>query len=215
MPTTETQSGVIVDPSVLFTEEALEWLHDPEVAPWLVVSASLYGLIRDGELGPVFEAYDVRPDPDLIGQIYQALEPVRKFSYQEPRELPGETGSVLDTILSSDDPLRELTADEWVFLTTQSFAVLAKTRATLGKLIAAGAHVYEATTAEAQRCLKAVRDKLPAPVLNAMKAVGRNKPIKWLVYGGNVLGLVLPHVALPAKVAGHVVAGVVLVAGDP
>jgi hypothetical protein len=214
--TTEQPTGVIIDPSVLFTEEALGWLRDPELSPWLVVSESLYRLVQAEDLEPVFDAYDVQASPELIGQIYEALEPIRRFSYEEPPVLPGDTGEVLDRIISSDDPLAGVIADEWVFLTTQSFGViLEKARTTLRRFVKAGAHVYEATAEEMEKCLDVVRDKLPPPVLNAMKTIGRSKAVKWVLIGGNVVGMVLHVVALPARIAGAVRQGIVIVAGDP
>ena len=55
MAEAEAPSRIILDPSFLFTNEAIPWLDDPVARPSLVVSATLSEALDRSELEPFIE----------------------------------------------------------------------------------------------------------------------------------------------------------------
>jgi hypothetical protein len=215
----EAQAVVILDPSVLFTDEALGWLEDPELAPFLAVSRALWEQLEDPEIGWQFAPWGTRPDPDRVSRVRQALEPITKFSHTDVDELPGDADSVRNRLLDSDDPFRHVLADEWAFLASHSLAVLARNATrTLRRFARAGAHVYAATREEMERGLEAIRDMLPPRVLEVMKYVGKGPSGfggKLIVAGGGYALAMIPHVGGALQIASYVQQGIGAIAGDP
>lgn len=215
----QTPTRVIIDPSALFEPETLEWLADEELRPWLAVSASLYELLGD-EGGERFLPYGVDPDPEQTRRVRDALEPILKFSHLDAEEELGEEGrAVRDRLLSSDEPLPEVLADEWVFVTNQSIAVLLdRAKTTLDAFRRAGAEVYEVTRDQMESGLEAIRDRIPPRMLTVMKAIPkwpRSQRVKFLVFGAGIAGLLISPLGLPLNVAQAVQQGIGLIAGDP
>jgi hypothetical protein len=114
---------IILDPSVLFTEEALTWLETPALRPFLVVSQALWERLEDPEVGAQFERFGVSPSPEDVDRVRRALAEIEKFSGDRP-DLPAGTRVIRDRLLQSDEPLADVLADEWVFVTSQSIGVI-------------------------------------------------------------------------------------------
>jgi hypothetical protein len=213
----EPVSRVILDPSVLFTEEALSWLDDPELRPSLVVSQALWDRLQLPEAGDQFEPYGDRPSPDEVIRLRGLVAEIERFS-GDVVGLPQEIRAIRDTLLFGDEPLADVLADEWVFLTSQSMAVIrGDAQRTLDAFRRAGAQVYTVSNELMERGLRAIRRRLPPPLLRVMKWVGRfpKRIPKVLVFGGDIALLLLPSVGLPAGIAVAVQAGIALIAGDP
>jgi hypothetical protein len=211
-------TGVILDPSVALTQDALAWLEDPELRPSLVISAALWERMLDPEADDEFRAFDVIRDPDLIRRLRAALESVPRFSYRDVPELPDEARAVRDALLSSDEPLNEVLADEWVFLQTQSLAALRDgVRRTMEAFVRAGARIYEATNAAMTRALGELQDRLPPGLVRVMKgAAGPKDPIpKALLAGGEIALGFVPFLGVPVAIIGAIQVGSGLIAGDP
>ena len=110
-----------------------------------------------------------------------------RFSYREVEQLPQGARGIRDALLSSNEPLADVLADEWVFLTSQSLAVIAeKTQASLDAFRRAGGQVHVVSRAQMQRGLRAVRRRIPSPLLKVMKRVGktmyRNRLMLYLIW---------------------------------
>lgn len=217
----EEQTSAILDPSFLFTDEAQEWIGDPELRPFLVVSDALYQLLEDPEAAePLLRPFGA--DSGRIQQVRATLAQleVRRFSYRDIEDLPDGTRAVLDRLLSSDDPLSEAMADEWVFVTTRSLAILLdRMKQSFDQFVRAGAERYELTVADIERGLEAARDRIPPPLLNVMKRVTnfpRRRFPKFVVAGGSVaLAILAPIAGVPLAIEEAVRAGACVVVGDP
>jgi len=215
---TETPTRVIIDPSVLFTDETLIWLSDARLRPSLFVSEALWQRLENPEGGEQFLPYGARPNPDQIRRIRQAFAENR-FSYRDAAELPEGARDICEKLLSSDEPLADVLADEWAFLTSQSVAILAeRTQASLDAFRRAGGHVYTVSDREMKRGLLAIRRRLPPRFLRVMKRIvnfPKRKLPKLLVAGGEFALALLPHVAVPLGAAELIRQGLAVVAGDP
>ena len=217
----EGQTRAILDPSFLFTDEARDWIGDPVLRPFLVVSEALYQLLEDpNRAGQLLLPYGVVPGqiPQVRGALVQ-LE-VGRFSFRDVEALPEGAQAVRDRLLSSGDPLSEMLADEWVFVTTQSFAILLdRTKRSFEAFRRAGAQTYELTRDQMTQGIQAARDMIPAPLLKVMKPVvnfPRRAPARFVVAGGNVaLAILVPVVGVPVAIEEGVRAGLAVVAGDP
>lgn len=218
----ELESRVILDPSVLLTEEAFTWLADVEMRPSLVISQALVDVLvtpgRWAELVP----YGADLGSDMLPRLRNAIGPITRFSYREVEDLPDEARHIRDALLSSDGPLHELLADEWVFITSQSIGVLHNDRQrTLDAFRRAGVQVNTVANDVLARGLGAIRQRLPRWLARVMKGIGRLRPHprgdfgKLLVIAGNVGVALVPYVGLPVAVAGAIAGGFAVIAGDP
>jgi hypothetical protein len=216
---TETQdpARVILDPSFLFTEEALDWLGDPEIRASLVISNSLMDLLSDPGHANLWIEFESYPAAEGLPQLIEALGPVARFSFRDT-ELPNEALAIRDRLLN-EGPLGEVFADEWVFLTTQSIGVVAATSArTLGAFARAGGQIFELTEDAVNVALSAVRRRLPSWLRTGMKRIGRfpHRVVpKILIFGGSIAAVIVPAVGLPLNVVGLVQQGAAIIAGDP
>jgi hypothetical protein len=217
---TEAPTRVILDPSILFTEEALAWILDRDLAPWLVISEALWRRLEDPEAGGQFLPW-AHPNSEDIARTREALasREIARFSYQDAPGVPDGARGICEALLQGDGPLGDVLADEWAFLTSQSLAVIAEqTRESLDAFRRAGGHVFEVSSTRMKLGLWALRRKLPPGLLKVMKTIGgfpRGRLPKWVVAGGEfALGL-LPHVAVPLGAAELIRQGIGVIAGDP
>jgi hypothetical protein len=209
---------VIIDPSVLFTEEIVEWLSNARLRRSLFVSEALWQRLENPDGGEQFIPYGANPGPNEIRRIRAAFAENR-FSYHDAVDLPEGARGVCEELLAGEAPLGDVLADEWAFVTSQSLAVLAEgTQATLDAFRKSGGQVFTVGEREMERGLNAIRRKLPPRLLKIMKVAGRfprRRLPKLLVVGGSfALGL-LPHVGLSVGVASLIQEGVAVIAGDP
>jgi hypothetical protein len=145
------------------------------------------------------------------------LNSIRTFSFEEAVDLPDGTKAVQDALLQSG-PLGEIYADEWVFLFTHSsLAIRERARQTLDAFTKGGARVFTATGDNLEGFLARARQKIPAPVLDRMKAAGRleRRLTPLFIFGGVGANAFIPIFGQPLAVAEAVACGVGLIAGDP
>jgi hypothetical protein len=213
---------VILDPSILFIDEALTWLADPEIRPSLVVSFALWERLDDPAIGEVLAPFGVSPDPDRVGRLRDALYEIERFSYRDVEMRSEEARAVRDVLLASDEPLPEVLADEWVFLGSQSIAIVREdARTTLDAFARAGGQVFNVSNRRMRRGLQRIRQSLPPWLLRATKFFGRfrlrprSEVGKLLVVGGQIALILLPHVGLPVTIGQAIQAGVAFIVGDP
>jgi hypothetical protein len=213
---------VLLDPSILFTDEALTWIADPEIRPSLVVSSALWERLTDPAIGELLAPFRVSPDPDRVGRLRDALAEIDKFSYQDVEMPSEEARAVRDALLAGDEPLPEVLADEWVFLASQSIAIVSvDARTTLDAFRRAGGQVFDVSNRVMRRGLRRIRKSLPPWLLKSTKAFGRfrlrprSDVGKLLVFGGQVALILLPHVGLALTIGQTIQTGTALIVGDP
>jgi hypothetical protein len=213
---------VILDPSVLFTDEALEWLRNPELQPFLAVSYSLLQRLDAGEFGDAFAPY-AEPSEELAGAVRGAIAENSIATYSYERALndpawPDEARGIVGRLLEENPRFGDVLADEWAFVSSQSIAVIwGKIRDTLEAFAKAGAEVYEQTREEMGQVLDAVRDHIPEPVLNGLKTTSRyaKKVPNWLLLGGAIAGAAVAVLAWPMVAVEASRVGIIVIAGDP
>lgn len=160
----------------------------------------------------------VRPSPDEILRVRDALYEIDKFSYHDV-PLPDGALLIRDALLESTEPLADVLADEWAFLTSQSVAVIrADAEATLEAFERAGVRVYRVSNEMMERGLQAIRRRLPPRLLRVMKRFGWSPSgslAKTVVLAGEIGALFVPVVGLPLAIVGAVREGTAIIAGDP
>jgi hypothetical protein len=218
----ESPSRVLLDPSVLLTDEALGWMETPELGEYLVVSEALVRRLEEPAAFVEELSSQGFPTPDLalVETIRAAIKErgIDTFSYEQAREqgeLPAGTDEVCQALLESDEFLADVLADEWAFVTSQSLAIIAeKFRHSLDAFRRVGATLVEVGREEMETALEKVREQIPPGLLKVMKHA--NDPaVKLVVLGGRIAAIAVPALHLPAQVAGAVRAGTAVIAGDP
>jgi len=210
---------VILDPSVLFTDEAMGWLDDPDLRPHLAVSRTLWEHLGDPDIGELLMFWGVERSRSQIGRVRDALELIERFS-SEDEPLDEGPRAIREAILSIDGPavVMEVIADEWTFLVSRSLAVLGqRARATLHAMVRAGAQVYEVARETMESVLDAVQDHLPPGMRNLIKGIGtfpHNRLAKLVVFGGEFAAVAITGVGFPFVITGFH-QGIAVLAGDP
>ncbi|HWX98169.1 MAG TPA: hypothetical protein VNZ01_15105 [Solirubrobacteraceae bacterium] len=208
---------------MIFTDEGLEWLSSGELRPFLAVSQALYARLEEPENTEQFRPY-AEPTPERIVEVREAIRSneLRLYSSEEAQgrnDISPEDRKVGDALLYGVEPLGDVLADEWYFVTTESLAVLKqKARATIEAFKRAGAKVYEISDRTMGRALEKVQDAIPGPVLAKLKGVARvvdRRPSKVLLLGGAIAALIVPHIGIPVAAAEIAAGATVLIAGDP
>ena len=225
----EPRSQIILDPSLFASDEILGWLEDPELKDYLVISESLQRRLEDpGALIEDLERFGVpQPDPGLLDAVREAISVngVEMFSFEQARErgeLPDGTEAICRNLLAVEEPLADVLADEWAFVTSQSLAALAQRAGhALGAFCRAGATVVGVATEKMVGALEQVQDRIPPGLLERMKqvdgAVGRG-PGFLLAGGSFAASVILPPlgaVGLAIGVVEVLMEGNGVLAGDP
>lgn len=219
-------SRVILDPSVLFEEDAFDWTATQGLGAYLVVSGALRARMEDpGNLAEELEAFGVSGvNPERIDAVRRALEEsdVATFSYEHAREEGGlgeGTIAVCQELLEIGGPLAEVLADEWAFVTSQSLAALAeRTGRALGAFAHAGATLIGVPRQQMVEALHSVRGRIPPGLLAAMKSVDDtwDRCPKLLLAGGELAAhFLVPPLGIAAGVAEVILMGNAVLAGDP
>jgi hypothetical protein len=215
----EAKSRVILDPSVLFLEETLGWLEDPEFRPFLVISEALWRRLEDPSSSPQLLEY-AEGDVERIVAAREALasNEIARFSLAVVSRSPEFTDgarAICGELLNSGEELADVLADEWAFLVSQSLAIVAeKMRHSLGAFRRAGATVIEIGREEMEATLEKVQNRLPPRLLTVMK-LADNGVVKLVVAGGGIAAFFVPPLHLPMGVANAARLGVAVIAGDP
>lgn len=180
----------MVDPSLLFAEEASDWLvRNPLDRSRIVVPATLVEWARTdlslGEFG-LIAPEDTESDPAVRELILDS----RAFSYREVEEdLPPVHNEVLFNLLRAGDVppfVGRLRADEWAFLQSHSI-LLSKLRNPLDTFRDAGSAIVEFGRNVGWKIVRKVipPDQIP-PVLSS-ELVAR-AAVKWIIVGGTAIG---------------------------
>jgi hypothetical protein len=214
----EAPSRVILDPSILFTEEALGWLENPQLSPFLVVSEALWRHLQGPESNELLQYANGDSERILAARQALASSKVSKFSFEDARrneEMPGGALEICEALLHEEGALADVFADEWAFLTSQSLAIVTeRLHHSLNAFRRAGAEVFEFSRERMEGTLDELREAIPPGLLEAMKhADGR--AVKLVVLGGRIAALLAGLSQVPAHIAEAVRAGVAVIAGDP
>ncbi len=215
---TEARSRVLLDPSVLFRDEALGWLENQEIRPYLAVSSSLVKHLSNPESLPRFARFGPIPTHGRAREVRERLDGIYAFSRDNAKGISPKGGAIRDSLLKTKEPMVDVLADEWVFLISESSGIWDTVGRVKGSFEKAGATVYEFTRAQLVGAQQAVRKALPRPVLDVLKVVAIPAlpgPNIVLVIGGGVAVALVPALAIPAIAVGVLIDGSALIAGDP
>lgn len=222
------RSHIILDPSFLFTEEALGWINDPELAQYLVVSEALWQRMEDPRaLAEELNRFGAPVDFDVIEMVREEVgaAAITRFSYERESaagKLQGGTEEVCRALLASEEPLADALADEWAFVTSRSLAVLVeRVGDALGAFVRAGATVVGVAKDQMKAALEATQEQIPPGLLKAMKRVDETweripKLPKFLLAGGSfAAGLAVPPLGIGMVATQLLIEGNGVLAGDP
>jgi len=218
MAEAEAPSRIILDPSFLFTDEAIPWLDDPVARPSLVVSATLSGALDRLELEPFIEPFGIDVETIDIQFLRSLVASIDTFGYSDA-DLPSDLAWNFLNGLSSDAPTMSLVADEFAFLASQSLGVFLDEHGfTLTRMEEIGITLHRVSRENMLEGLAKIRRRLPPRLLSVTKRISnfpRGLGTKFVVAGGAVgLALIAP-VGLPLAIAGAVKAGTAFIVGDP
>ncbi len=211
---------VMLDASFVFTDEALEWLRDTSLQPYLAVSRALVAAVdNDPDIIEHLRPWRVAPTAQRLAEFRNAVGNILIYDYREEQNSPPQARQFADRLMSVGEPLGEMLADEWIFLTSHSIAILAR-RA--GKTIAAfrraGIQVFLRARREVERGLDAIHDRIPEPVLNVMKTVGtwpRTRGAKIVLLGAELAAEFALGLGLAVTIVDAVRQGLGVIGGDP
>jgi hypothetical protein len=181
---------LMVDPSFLLAEDGLVWLEEEADGVQIVVPATIVAWLRgEFDLDPavVLASEDVDGFLDRRERALALVERVDAFGQrQSPPLSPPPLEEVRRTLLAGESSVRELRAEEWVFLQTNS-VIVSKLRHPVESFRDAGAVILEYGRKAGHRLLTQVipEDHLPAHVTGGLlaKAAG-----KWILVGGAQAG---------------------------
>jgi hypothetical protein len=181
---------LMVDPSLLLSQEGLAWLEGEESVHSGIVIPTVFGEWlreeRDLDIESLVSPEDIGAIWERRSMLVEILgEDFTTFSYRQS-DLPVETRTVLERLLESGDSLSELHADEWAFL--QSYSTLgSKLRHPVRAFRDAGAAVLEFGREVGLELLAEVipPEHIPAVLTGGVIAKG---VIKWIVVGGATIG---------------------------
>lgn len=209
---------LFVDPSFLFSADAIEWLEEDEGAVQGIVVSSVFHewLTREGPNADVavFVATD---DQDAFferrNRLTELLSDVAVFSHTDV-QLPDEAEEVKLALLEGDTVASHILADEWTYLVANSWAV-AKLRHALDAFRDAGAVVIEYGRRVGELLIEEVVPGADIPDVLTHKFLAR-VAAKWVVLGGaSVAGDVLVPLGPLSHLATHFAVSRILQAIDP
>jgi hypothetical protein len=180
---------LMVDPSLLLSEEGLAWLDKDESARRSIVIPAVFAEWLSGERELEIESLVAPEDLESVSErrarLNEILGEVAAFSHHEAT-LSRQAQAVLQSLLDSKDPIGELRADEWAFLQSHSF-IASKVRHALDAFRDAGAVIVEFGRKVGRQLIAQVipADKLPSVLTPKLMAVAT---IKWIFVGGAQVG---------------------------
>jgi hypothetical protein len=219
VPGGELPSRIILDPSALFTEEALGWLEDQELRPYLVVSKALWRHLEEPASGGILLDY-ADGDATLIERVRAGLlrNDIERFSLEQvlgAEELPVGARAVCEDLLAGDEPLADVFADEWAFLASQSLGVvMRRMRDTFEVFRQHGGDVFEIGRDAVEAVFESAQERIPSALLGVMKHAD-DRFVKFVLFGGTAAGFFVPGLHVPVAVAQAARQGTAIIAGDP
>lgn len=226
---------LMLDPTVVLLESALDWLRDQGLRDSIIVSRALSERLVGRRRQELAQFVD-EPIPD---EVLAAIVGLRTFSWRESQVARRE---VVDALLELEGG--EIFADQYAYLVSHSWLAL-RERArnwagdlgdvtggalhggleTLEAFARAGVARFNVADAQVAEYLKRARGVLPKPVVDGLKhvqgvAAGLGDPKKhpMLVVGGAAALAVLaifPAMTVPTVAASLITTGMAVVAGDP
>ena len=186
---------VMVDPSLLFAQDGIEWLaEDPTARRSIVVSASALNWMRDeaeaARPASLLAEEDFQAFSDRREQVLRLVDQVPAFSYRDAEAgLSSEHNVVMFNLLSNErlpEVVRNIYADEWAFLQSQSI-LLSKLRKPLEAFRDGGSAIVEFGRETGYWLLRRVipAEHIP-PVLSPQFLA--KATAKWIVLGGAMIG---------------------------
>ena len=219
MANVEPASRIVLDPSFLFTEDAISWLDDPNARPSLVISESLRAAVDEANLDFLAEPYGLDLQAIDLPYFQAVLVGIDTFSARDADLPSGEAWELLSRLTEGDAPTTALIADEYAFIASQSLgAVINEYGFTLRQWEAAGVTLYRVNRANMLAGLGRFRNRLPPRLLSVTKAISnfpRGRAAKFVIAGGAIGVSLIPYVGLPLAIAGAVRAGTAFIVGDP
>jgi hypothetical protein len=180
---------LMVDPSFLFSEDAVMWLEDPAVLRGIVVPATFAEWLGDTRRTIDLAAFVSPEDRDQywgrLDQLAEVLSDVAVFRDAD-RPLSTEALEVLSALRQADDTAARILAEEWTFLESNSWAV-SKLRYPLDAFRDAGAVIVEYGRKFRDDLIEHVisHDDVPAVLTPAFLA---KVAAKWVIVGGTHVG---------------------------
>jgi hypothetical protein len=136
---------LLLDASLLLSADGNAWLvEDPLALDEIVISRALAGALRgEGEVGlsRLIAPEDENELPQRMERLSFLLPMLETFSYIDA-DLPYAEAQVRDALLDGDEPSREVLADEWTFLVSNSW-MATKLHYPLDKFRDGGAGILE------------------------------------------------------------------------
>jgi hypothetical protein len=136
---------LLVDPSLLLSEEGLAWLGEDESARHEIVSSrALAERLRGGVdvgLSQFIAPEDEGSVLERLERLAVLIESVEQFSYRDV-DLPRLEAQVMQALLIADGANGELLADEWAFLIAHSW-MASKLRYVLDRFRDVGAVIIQ------------------------------------------------------------------------
>lgn len=180
----------MVDPSLLLSREGIEWLgEDPAARSAIVIPAVFAEWLagsRDLDLRALIAPEDLQLVDEHRARLTDILADVAVFSYRDAVALGPASRSVLDALLSSEDPVGELRADEWAFLQSHS-SLASKLRRPLDAFRDAGATIVEVGRKAARTLIEQVIPAEHIPAILTPQLLAR-VTIKWVIVAGSGVG---------------------------
>jgi hypothetical protein len=214
------RAQVILDPSALFTEEALEWLGDGELRRDLIISAGLAERLAGPNAARELSEFLVHlsNQEEMVERVRTAIVGIGTFSRTFAPDIPPEAARIATTLIANNRRLGDILADEWIYLVTQSWGIFGSIGMAITRLRDAGARVIEIAEERWRATLEALRARIPSPILGGAKRVVNipGPATRFVVAcGGIALGLLVPLLADVLHIADAALAGLTIVAGDP
>jgi hypothetical protein len=181
---------LMVDPSLLFSEEGLRWLQeDPTAQDGIIVPATFMEWLegtRSLDRSSLLAPEDLVAFDQHRQRLLMDLRAVPRFSHLRGVTLSPEAEEIRWALVRSEDPADALHADEWVFLQSHSFLVT-KLRRPLDAFRNAGSVIVEFGRKTRDQLIRGVIPDAHVPAVLTPQLMAR-VAVKWIVVGGAAVG---------------------------
>lgn len=185
-----TAGRLIVDPSLLLSDDGLSWLEQDGSARAAIIIPATFAEWLAGTVeidrSVLFSPEDIEFYAERRARLDSVLGGVPSFSHREVALRPRAVEAVRRTLFDVGDPVAILHADEWAFLQSHS-VMLSKLRRPLRAFRDAGSAIVEFGRKTGTGLLEQVIPKQSLPETVTAKVVG-TAVAKWVVVGGAAAG---------------------------
>lgn len=181
---------LMLDPSFLFSADAVEWLlDDPDARDGIVVPAAFADWLDGARSNADVAVFVAQDDREAywarLGELAEILQEVAVF-HDDEATLSPEDDEVRRALIEGGDTAARILAEEWTFLQSQSWAV-SKLRHPLDAFRDAGAGVVEFGRKFRDELISVVVPERGAPDVLTPKFVAK-VAAKWVIVGGASAG---------------------------